>query len=59
MHTAFAEGAWSHQIDFLMKEPLSLDVVFGVSQTAGVALKPLIQSDRDIVSECRYSDFDA
>lgn len=58
VHKAFAEGAWCHQAEFLMKGPLSLDVAVGGSQTAGVALKSLVQNHGDIVSECWSSDFD-
>ncbi|KAE8409771.1 Alpha/beta hydrolase family-domain-containing protein [Aspergillus pseudonomiae] len=52
-----ADSTWKQHIDTILKGLISLDATIGGSQTSGVAIRSLMQSYGDIISECWSSDF--
>ncbi|GAB1199595.1 hypothetical protein APSETT444_008949 [Aspergillus pseudonomiae] len=53
-----ADSTWKQHIDTILKGLISLDATIGGSQASGVAIRSLMQSYGDILSECWSSDFE-
>ncbi|KNG86422.1 hypothetical protein ANOM_005505 [Aspergillus nomiae NRRL 13137] len=53
-----ADSTWKQHIDTILKGLVSLDATIGGSQASGVAIRSLMQSYGDIISECWSSDFE-
>ncbi|OGM51321.1 hypothetical protein ABOM_000166 [Aspergillus bombycis] len=53
-----ADFTWKQHIDTILKGLVSLDATIGGSQASAVAIRSLMQSHGDIISECWSSDFE-